>query len=162
MTSILPFEVPAEVADLVSRAPSVAVPDSLKDLEDLAVRDADEAGWHQVAYEVPGKGRGVGGDRLPGRTASRELPEPYMRRRDPDCMVIGDERPTDKPTYRGPVRQGVRSGARRKRSSGWTARTWPCFPFAAGDRRQGASMPWSSRRPTPASSPWGWPCCRAC
>jgi hypothetical protein len=22
-----------------------------------------------------------------------------MRRRDPDCMVIGDDQPTDKPTY---------------------------------------------------------------
>ena len=27
-------------------------------------------------------------------------PEPYMRRRDPDCMVIADDLPTDKPRFR--------------------------------------------------------------
>ena len=26
-------------------------------------------------------------------------PDPYMRRRDPDCMLIGDEKPSDKTKY---------------------------------------------------------------
>lgn len=43
-------------------------------------------------------------------------PEPYMRRRDPDCLVIGDDLPTDKPTFCqrfgrefGPVTVDIRS-----------------------------------------------------
>ncbi len=52
----LPFALPAEAAELLRACPRFTVPNSLDDLVTLAVRDARE-GWHEVAYETPGKGR---------------------------------------------------------------------------------------------------------
>lgn len=95
----LPFPVPAETADLLDAAPCVSVAESSDELVELAVRD-EVNGWHEVAFDVPGKGRFVEAKvcRVKNGIAANYV-EPYMRRRDPDCMVIGDTRPTDKPTY---------------------------------------------------------------
>jgi len=94
------YPLPEHVSDLLRSAPSVTVPESLDHLRQIAVCDAGPDGWHEVAFEVPGQGRV-----LEARVANLKngivgnYVEPYMRRRDPDCMVIGDARPTDKPTY---------------------------------------------------------------
>ena len=95
----LPFPIPVEAADLLDIAPAVTVAQSADELIKLAMRDAVN-GIHEVAYDVPGKGRLVEATvcRVKNGLSANYL-EPYMRRRDPDCMVIGDTRPTDKPTY---------------------------------------------------------------
>jgi hypothetical protein len=97
----LPFEVPMDVAELLDAAPSVTVAESSDALVELAVTNPDPAGWQEVAYDVPGHGRVVEAVvcRAKNGICANYL-EPYMRRRDPDCMVIGDTRPTDKPTYK--------------------------------------------------------------
>jgi hypothetical protein len=95
----LPFPVPPEAAAVLDAARSVTVATSTSQLVELAVRDQVN-GWHEVAYEVPGKGRIV--EARVCRTKNginANYLEPYMRRRDPDCMVIGDTQPTDKPTF---------------------------------------------------------------
>ncbi|MGB6219859.1 DUF4914 family protein [Haloferula sp.] len=132
VTDLLPFTLPDEVSKLVARAPSVVVPTSLKDLEDLAVRDADEAGWHQVSYDVPGRGMvaEVNVCRVKNGIAANYI-EAYMRRRDPDCMVIGDDRPTDKPTYQS--RFGASFDPLREETLEWLAgQPLAIFPFSAG------------------------------
>ncbi len=100
MCKHLPFPVPAETADLLDSAPSVAVAETSDELVKLAIRDQVD-GWHEVAFDVPGKGRFVEAKvcRVKNGIAANYT-EAYMRRRDPDCMVIGDTRPTDKPTYK--------------------------------------------------------------
>jgi hypothetical protein len=55
---------------------------------------------YEVAYDVPDNGTVV--EAIVARVrngVSANYPEPYMRRRDPNCMVIADDKPTDKPTY---------------------------------------------------------------
>ncbi|MGF1483287.1 MAG: DUF4914 family protein [Opitutales bacterium] len=103
LTSEFPisYPLPAEALDVLKSAPSVTVADSVQQLIDLAVRDAGPDGWHNVAYEVEGKGEVVEARacRVKNGIAANYI-EPYMRRRDPDCMVIGDDRPTDKPTFK--------------------------------------------------------------
>jgi hypothetical protein len=98
--SALPFPVPADVAAVLDAAPSVTVAQNSEEIVDMAVRNPDPAGWQEVAYEVPGRGRVVEAVvcRAKNGICANYL-EPYMRRRDPDCMVIGDTRPTDKPTF---------------------------------------------------------------
>lgn len=98
-TKHLPFPVIPEVADLLDAAPSVTVASTTDQLVELATVGAVN-GWKEVAYEVPGRGPVV--EAVVCRAKNGILAnylEPYMRRRDPDCMVIGDNRPTDKPTY---------------------------------------------------------------
>lgn len=129
---LLPFQLPPAVEQLFSRAPNVTVPRSLEDLYELAVRDANELGWHEVAYEVEGKGRVVEARaaRVKNGIAANYL-EPYMRRRDPDCMVIGDSRPTDKPTFEN--RFGGSFDGLRQETLDWMAgQPLAVFPFIAG------------------------------
>jgi hypothetical protein len=96
----LPFDLPPEAAAVLNAAPKVTVADSVDDLVQLAVRDAGPDGWHNVAYDVPGKGSVLEARVCKARNGiAANYIEPYMRRRDPDCMVIGDTRATDKPTY---------------------------------------------------------------
>lgn len=59
-----------------------------------------------------------------------------MRRRDPDCMVIGDTRPTDKPTYR--ERFGEDFAPLRRQTFDWLkTQRLACFPFNAGAEGHG-------------------------
>ncbi|MDX2108962.1 MAG: DUF4914 family protein [Verrucomicrobiota bacterium] len=98
-TQLMDFELPSDAAAVMAAAPAVFVARCTQELEELAVRDA-VGGWHEVAYDVPGKGRVVETRvcRVRNGIAANYV-EPYMRRSDPECMVIGDTRPTDKPTY---------------------------------------------------------------
>ena len=112
-------------------APSVTVATSAAQLVDLAVRDEVD-GWHEVAYDVPGRGRVVEARvcRVKNGINANYL-EPYMRRRDPDCMVIGDTLPTDKPTYQ--ERFGGDFAALREETFAWLkTQDLAVFPFYAG------------------------------
>ena len=125
------FEVPPEVDEILAAAPSVIVAASVSELIDLSTRDAVN-GWHEVAYDVPGTGRVV--DAIVCRARNgvvANYPEAYMRRRDPDCLVIGDKRPTDKPTFE--ERFGTSFEPLRERTFGWL-KTQPLvvFPFHTG------------------------------
>ncbi len=95
----IPFAVPEEAHQLLSAAPSVAFAATVEELIALATRD-ERDGWHEVAYEVPGKGSVVEARVCRTRNGiNANYVEAYMRRRDPDCMVIGDDLPTDKPRF---------------------------------------------------------------
>jgi hypothetical protein len=130
------LNLPAEFADALGRAPSVTVYNSKAELLDVACGGAGSATM-EVAYDVPGRGRIV--EAVVNRVrngVSANYPEPYMRRRDPDCMYIGDDGPTDKPTYAqvfGKPFDELRSAA-----LGWLS-TQPlaCFAFRAGQPGMG-------------------------
>ena len=99
-TNILNFKLPPAAADVLAEAPSVTVAENTDQLIALATRDVGPDGFHMVGYDVPGKGfvEEVKVCNVKNGIAANYL-EPYMRRRDPDCMVIGDKNPTDKPTF---------------------------------------------------------------
>ncbi|ERP30729.1 DUF4914 family protein [Chitinivibrio alkaliphilus] len=90
---------PADVLSLLEKAPSVITPSTRAELLELALGGAGSSGM-TVSYDVPGKGTV---DEAWTEKRSNGIAvnyfEPYMRRRDPECMVIGDDLPTDKTTY---------------------------------------------------------------
>ncbi|WOO40661.1 DUF4914 family protein [Rubellicoccus peritrichatus] len=96
----LPFKLEGLAKEILDAAPSVTVAGDVNELTALAVSNAGPDGWHEIAYDVPGRGRVVEAKacRVKNGIAANYL-ESYMRRRDPDCMIIGDGRPTDKPTF---------------------------------------------------------------
>ncbi len=136
LCSQLPFAVPAEAADLLEAAPNVIIARTVSDLVKLAMRDAVN-GIHEVAYDVPGRGRVVEVKVCQVRNGiSANYTESYMRRRDPDCMVIGDTRATDKPTYN--QRFGQDFEAVRAETLQWMAtQELAVFPFFAGRSQNG-------------------------
>lgn len=130
-TGILPFPVPAAAAEVLEAAPSVIVASTAGELVELSVRDAVD-GWQEVAYDVPGMGRVVEARVCRARNGiNANYLEPYMRRRDPDCMVIGDSLPTDKPTYQ--ERFGTGFDEVRAETLEWLkGQELAVFPFHAG------------------------------
>jgi len=128
----LPFPLPPDAAAVLNAAPNVIIANSVNDLVELAVRDAGPDGWHDVAYDVPGKGSVVEARACRARNGiAANYLEPYMRRRDPDCMVIGDKRPTDKPTYQD--RYGSDFEELRTETLEWLkGQRLAAFPFHAG------------------------------
>src|SRR5258708_6998508 len=91
---------PVEAADILAHCKRLTVASTTKELADMACGGAN-ANWFRVSYEVPGKGV------ITEATVARvrngvvaNYPEPYMRRRDPDCLVIGDGLPTDKEAFK--------------------------------------------------------------
>jgi hypothetical protein len=112
------FNPPADTADIVQQCPHLTTASEVAELVDLAVGDHGSTTNFDVAYDVPGKG-----SVLEARVARVRngvvvnYIEPYMRRRDPDCMVIGDNEPTDKETYE--ERFGVPFGPVRAEAFAW-------------------------------------------
>ncbi|CAL8970951.1 hypothetical protein RHODGE_RHODGE_03591 [Rhodoplanes serenus] len=131
---IAPFPLPPEVEEIFAAAPSVTFAGTVQELTALATRDAVN-GWQEVAYDVPGRGRIVEAAvcRAKNGIVANYL-DPYMRRRDPDCMVIGDQRPTDKPRFE--ERFGGPFEPLRQRTLDWL-KTQPLAAFAFHAGRPG-------------------------
>lgn len=126
------MKLPPDAEDLINSAPSITIAESAEQLIELAVRDAGEDGWHEVGYDVPGKGfvKEARACRVKNGICANYY-EPYMRRRDPDCMVIGDKLPTDKPTFQ--TRYGYDFEDLRKETFEWMkTQELACFAFTAG------------------------------
>ena len=93
------FNLPAQVVDIFEKSETLLFPKNREQIFRMAMGGRSH-GIFEVAYEVPGMGRiveatvtkctnGLGVNYI----------EPYMRRRDPDCMLIADNRETDKARY---------------------------------------------------------------
>src|SRR4051812_39050107 len=87
---------PAEVRDILESCPNFIIPESASELIDMACGGAGND-FFEVAYDIPDKGRIV------EATVTRvkngivgNYPEPYMRRRDSEAVLIADKQPTDK------------------------------------------------------------------
>jgi len=91
---------PRQVTDVLQHCKSLCFPRSRDEVLSLAIGGQDE-GVFEVAYEVTGRGRVVEATVAKCRNGlAVNYVEPYMRRRDPECSVIGDARPTDKQSFR--------------------------------------------------------------
>lgn len=89
---------PTELRDLLERCPSVHVASSTEELFGLALGGCD-CDFTEVAYSAAG-------ERFVEATVTRvrngiavNYTEPYMRRRDPDAMLVADDQPSDKPRF---------------------------------------------------------------
>ena len=96
---------PADVVATLEASPEVLVPRSRTQLIKLSLGDHVEnidngSSQFEVAYDVPGRGRVVEATVTRCRNGvAVNYTEPYMRRRDPDCMVVADEGPSEKPRF---------------------------------------------------------------
>ena len=105
------MDLPAHVREVLGAAPLVQTPENRPQLLDWALGRAtgatdwrlgnrDDHGVHEAIFHVPGIGRIVEAVITKARNGlAVNFPDPAMRRRDPDAMVIGDVLPTDKATY---------------------------------------------------------------
>lgn len=93
------FTFPEELEDVIANSPSVIVPESKEVLYELIFGN-EYTNKIEVVYDINGKPiREVEVVRCKNG-AVINYAEDYMRRRDPDCMRISDDLPTDKPRFK--------------------------------------------------------------
>lgn len=93
------LNLPEYVQEILNHSKGVIVPKTREELIELAMGNGTN-NEYEIEYDVKGKGRVL------EATATRctngivvNYVEDYMRRRDPNCMYIADNKPTDKPRY---------------------------------------------------------------
>lgn len=93
------WNLPSYIKDILTESKHVYYPRSKKELIHMAFGGEDVDSF-DVAYDVPGKGSVI------EATVTRckngvvvNYPDDYMRRRDPDCLLVADKNDTDKPKY---------------------------------------------------------------
>src|SRR5690625_2416622 len=91
---------PEDLQKLLETCVEVSVPKSREELIYYTFGRSDESDYCEVGYDVPGRGFVVEASlaRCTNGVAVNYT-DPYMRRRDPDCMLIGDDGITDKERY---------------------------------------------------------------
>lgn len=122
---------PAEVRAALESAPDVFVPTTRSDLLDRST-GAGAPPTFDVVYDVQGRGPVKEADVVRCKNGIVvNYPEDYLRRRDPDCMRIADDLPTDKPRYRDTF--GAEFAPVRQETLDWLAsQELLVVPFRAG------------------------------
>ncbi len=123
-------------AELVlQEAKSVTFVGSVEELVALAVPEdqTDASGHYTVGYDVPGKGfvPEMKVCRVRNGISANYL-EPYMRRRDAECMVIADDRPTGKAKWENRFPDKVWEEVRQETFAWLKTQDLACFFFHAG------------------------------
>ena len=97
--SLLRLNLPSEARSVLQSAPNCVLAESHEQLAELALGNTG-ADRFDVAYEVAGRGRIVEADVVRCKNGlAVNYAEAYMRRRDPECMVVADNLPTDKTRF---------------------------------------------------------------
>lgn len=89
-----------EIEELLAECPNFEVAKNVEQLRKLSVNENGDNGWHNVSYQLP-DGEEVTEARVcrVKNGVAANYPEAYMRRRDPNCMLIADDLPTDKENF---------------------------------------------------------------
>ncbi len=94
------LNLPEEVLSIIQNSKKAIVAKSQEELLELSYGSAENDEF-DVSYEVKGKGTVL--EATVNRCKNGAVvnyPEDYMRRRDPDCLIVADELGTDKPQYK--------------------------------------------------------------
>jgi hypothetical protein len=137
------LDLPAAVREVLAAAPQVQTPETRQQLLDWALGRASGAtdwtlgnredhGQYDAIFNAEGVGRIVEAVVTKARNGlAINFPDPAMRRRDPDAMVIGDNLPTDKPTFRDRFGHGFEKT--RQETLDWLkTQELVAMPFYAG------------------------------
>ncbi len=131
------YNLPEDAARVVAASPNVIIASTVNELIDLACGGLG-SNHFEVTYDVPERGETV--EAIVARVrngVSANYPEPYMRRRDPNCMVVADDGPTDQPTFH--QRYGEEFESVREATFDWLSeQPLAMFGYIAG--REGMGM----------------------
>lgn len=129
------FVLPQDVSDALKKCRCIAYAETQDELDEMVYGPTHTARY-DVVYQIGGRTVKEAEVIRCKNGAAVNFMEDYMRRRDPNCMVIGDDLPTDKPTYK--ERFGTDFAPVRQETLDWlSTQQVILLPFRAGDRRYG-------------------------
>ncbi|OON96471.1 MAG: DUF4914 domain-containing protein [Epulopiscium sp. Nele67-Bin005] len=128
--------VPEELKTLLENQQNIIIPKNREHLFELALGDANNKTF-TVSYDIEEIGEVVEAEVVKCKNGvAVNFMEMYMRRRDPNCMVIGDDSPTDKQTYK--KRFGENFDGLRKETLEWLDQgELIVMPFMSGGHEYG-------------------------
>lgn len=130
------YHLPQEAEAILQASPKVIIASTITELVNHACGGLGSNAT-DVAYDIPDYGRVVEASVCRVRNGvAVNYPEPYMRRREPDCLVIADDKPTDKPTFK--ERYGEDFHTVREATFDWLkSQPLVMFAFTAGPQTMG-------------------------
>jgi len=131
------YKPPIDAAKILEACPAVTVGESLEQFQNLCC-GAPGQSYYEVTYDIPGKGPIVEATVARVRNGiAANYPDPSIRRRDPNCMVIADNLPTNKTTFE--KRFGKPFTSLRAETFAWLkSQPLTVFGFIAGQKGMGA------------------------
>ncbi len=130
------FVLPEDLTDAVTNCQWRCYPETKEQLQELCFGPTHSSRF-DVTYTIPGKGVFKEAEVVRCKNGPVvNFMEDYMRRRDPDCMCIGDDLPTDKPYFKD--RFGYDFSKLRKETMDWFKdQSVILLPFRAGGKYYG-------------------------
>lgn len=130
------FRLPEDLSEALSKCSWRCYPETKDQLLELCFGPTHSSRY-DVSYSIPGKGIVKEAEVVRCKNGPVvNFMEDYMRRRDPDCMRIGDELPTDKPRFRD--KYGYDFSSLRAETMAWfETQSIILLPFHAGGRHYG-------------------------
>ncbi len=127
---------PKELQAVLEKGREVIIPETREELLEIAM-GGKSCNLFEVAYDIPGKGRVVEATVARCKNgAVVNYQDIYMRRRDPECMLIADQGDTDKLRYS--EKFGTDFSSLRETTFDWLASTdLILMPFTAGIKEMG-------------------------
>lgn len=93
------MNLPEYILEILEHAKSVIIPKTREELITLAMGNKENT-TYDVEYDVEGKGVVLEATVTKCKNGVVvNYTDDYMRRRDPDCLLVGDKKDTDKPKY---------------------------------------------------------------
>lgn len=93
------FTFSPEIVDVIENCKGIFIPTTKQELYEMVFLTG-RAGQYDVVYNIPEIGEVTEATVVRAKNGVVvNYTEDYMRRRDPDCMRIGDDKPTDKPRF---------------------------------------------------------------
>lgn len=124
--------------DLLGDGKELFIPNSRLEILHAAMGESYDTDVFEVAYDVPNIGKVVEATVTRCKNGlSVNYPEVYMRRRDPNAMLIADDLPSDKEHYS--ARYGESFDCLRTETFEWlkSQEKLICMPYMAGGKRFG-------------------------
>lgn len=136
-TTIDKLILPEDVYEIFKKAPSVKVASSVAELEALACGSSGEKEWNVMSNLPDGSNFHEAQVVRVKNGISVNYTEPYMRRRDPDCMFVADNSESDKPRF--DKKFGYQFNDLRKETFEWlSGQDLAVFAFEMGQPGLGA------------------------
>ena len=129
------WKISEDIKNVFEKSPNIILPETREELINLSVGGTDKLEY-EVAYDINGKSVTEATVVRCKNGIAINYPEKYMRRRDPNCMVVNNMEMTDKTTFSD--RFDKEFDSLRKETFDWLATNEIILvPFMAGGKEYG-------------------------